>query len=143
MLLFAVACTAAGAAPAAAAAQQGDTQQQQQQQQAHTTSAASSHSHSPLPAHLQQHEPLEEQWGEWAADSEQQQQQGTAAKKEHKRLFPSMGVNEAGLPMYRGAPNCAFYLGAGRCDFGARCKLHHPSDVMLPESALKGEGLWP
>lgn len=99
---------AAGAAPAAAAAQQGDTQQQQQQQ-AHTTSAASRRSPSPLPDHLQ-HEPLEEQWEEWA-DSEQQQQ-GTA-KKEHRRLFPSLGVNEAGLPMYRGAPNCAFYLGAG------------------------------
>jgi hypothetical protein len=54
-------------------------------------------------------------------------------------------VNDHGYPMYKGAPNCPFYKGTGRCDFNDRCKYHHPADVMLPEVVLLqgDEGLFP
>lgn len=67
------------------------------------------------------------------------QQPAAKQQKQHKREFPSLGLNEEGYPMFRGAPNCAYYMGTGRCDFNVRCKFHHPPYALHPECVAKGE----
>jgi hypothetical protein len=61
----------------------------------------------------------------------QQQQQQQQSK--------SLGVNEDGLPMVRGAVCCPFYMGIAQCSFKSACKYHHPRHAMHPECLLQGE----
>jgi hypothetical protein len=144
--------SAANPTPAAISPGAQQQQQQQQQQGWGTGSASSSRSVSPLPDHLhpQQQQQQQHQWdseGDTTPQHQQQQQQqrqGKEGSKQHKREFPSLGVNAEGYPMYRGAPNCPFYMGTGRCDFGLRCKFHHPANCLHPECVMEGKqnGEW-
>lgn len=112
--------------------------------------AASSRSQSPLPPYLHHsQQPRQQQQEEEEGETEVEQvqhetlQQPAKQQKQHKREFPSVGLNEEGYPMFRGAPNCAYYMGTGRCDFNVRCKFHHPPYALHPDCVAKGEPLFP